>query len=293
MKSKTIVEGVAMPRVNSLIVNYRTPELTLKCVSSILDKGVSVAEDIIVVENASPDDSAARLRDGLPAGVQLVVAERNGGFSSGINVGAAHATAPFLLVLNPDTYFINTSISKALDRFKDSEVGLVGLDLTYPNGERQYSARRFYSVVDIVGRRTPLGKYWPLQGRIAQHMMLSAWKPGTPFEADWVMGTGFIIRRELFEAIGRMDEDYFLYMEDVDLCARVWASGSKVECVPGAVLIHDHQRASQSGALSKAGRMHLESLGIFRRKHRLPLFVPPSPNRIKRGGVQKRAQATA
>lgn len=272
-----------MPSINPLIVNYKTPDLTLKCVGSIIEHGIATANDIIVVENASPDDSESRLRAGLPEGVRLVVAERNGGFSAGINVGVRYADAPLLLVLNPDTYFVDNSLSKALERLhQNPKLGLVGLDLTYPDGTRQYSARRFYSMVDIIGRRSPLGRYWPIKGRISRHMMLSAWASGLPFQADWVMGTGFIVRKDLFEKIGCMDESYFLYMEDVDLCARVWSAGSSIECVPGAVLIHDHQRASGAGAFSKAGRMHLESLRIFRRKYRLPLFVAPSPKKILR-----------
>ena len=96
------------------------------------------------------------------------------------------------------------------------------------------------------------------------------------------MGTGFIIRRELFERIGRMDEAFFLYMEDVDLCARVWGVGYRVVCVPGARLVHDHQRSSAAGPFSNAGKRHLQSLSIFAKKYRLPLFTPPTPARILR-----------
>lgn len=265
-----------MNKINPIIVNYRTPDLTLKCVASIIEMGVAQPQDIIVVENASPDDSFAHLKAALPKDVRLVLAERNGGFSSGVNVGAALATGDFLLVLNPDTYFVDQSISRALELMEtDKTIGLVGLDLTYPNGERQFSARRFYSVLDIVGRRTPLGRYWPIKPMIDRHMMFTAWDKGLPFDADWVMGTGFVIRRSLFEKIGRMNEAYFLYMEDVDLCARVWRAGLRVVCAPNVRLIHDHQRSSSAGPLSNAGKMHLRSLKIFRQKYRIPVFSPP------------------
>jgi len=268
-------------RINPVIVNYRTPDLTMKCVESIMRMGVAPLEDIIVVENASPDDSAARLTREL-AGVRLICAERNGGFSAGINIGAAAANREFVLVLNPDTYFVDRSIDQAIAEFDARpDVGLVGLNLVYPDGSRQFSARRFYSMLDIVGRRSPLGRYWPLKGRVARHMMISAWESCTPFDADWVMGTGFVIRRELFEKIGRMDEAFFLYMEDVDLCARVWGAGYRVVCVPEARLVHDHQRSSAAGAFSSAGRMHLQSLAIFRKKYRLPLFRAPGVERIR------------
>lgn len=274
-----------MLAINPIIVNYRTPALTLNCVESMLQHGVAAASDIIVVENGSSDESEARLRSGLPKNVKLLVMGQNRGLSAGINAGSRCADAPLLLVLNPDTYFVDRSISKAVDRFcEKAQVGLIGLDLTYPSGDRQFSARRFYSLVDILGRRSPLGRFWPLKARVERHMMLSAWATGSPFETDWVMGTGFLVRRSLFEQIGRMDETYFLYMEDVDLCARVWGVGATVECIPGAVLIHDHQRASRSGPFSKAGKIHMESLRIFRQKYRLPLFFPPTVRDIRRDG---------
>jgi N-acetylglucosaminyl-diphospho-decaprenol L-rhamnosyltransferase len=238
---------------------------------------------MIVVENASPDDSYMRLRAQLPAGVRLVRASMNRGFGAGVNLGVIAGTRERILVLNPDTYFVDDSIEKALavlDAWPD--VGLVGLDLMYPNGERQYSARRFYSLLDIVGRRTPLGKLALLRSRIARHMMEEAWIPGVPFDADWVMGTGFIVRRALYEELGGMDESYFLYMEDVDLCARVWQAGYRVACVPGARLMHEHQRNSVGGPLTRAGRHHLQSLLRFRNKFRVPLTLPPAINGLAR-----------
>jgi len=272
-------------RLSFVIVNFRTPALTLKCVESIQAWGLAAREDVIVVENASGDDSLTRLRDGL-RGERLIVAQRNGGFSAGINLGARVATNEFLLVLNPDTYFVDTSVERVLDLFDArQEVGLVGLDLVYPDGARQFSARRFYSFADILGRRTPLGKWWPLKARIRRHMMIDAWSSGAPFEADWVMGTGFVIRRSLFEAIGRMDESYFLYMEDVDLCARVWMEGGRVMVVPGAELVHDHQRSSSAGPLSWAGREHLKSLARFARHYRIPLMSPPPPLTVRKGDI--------
>ena len=262
-------------RLNAVIVNYRTPDLTLKCVASIVAHGVAAPADIVVVENASPDDSYARLSTEL-SGVRLLQAANNGGFGAGVNLGAALCEADYILVLNPDTYFEDDSLNKALAVLDSQpEVGLVGLDLVYPGGERQYSARRFYSLLDVLGRRLPLGRYWPVKARIDRHLMRTAWDSGAPFEAEWVMGTGFVVRRELFLKLHGMDEAYFLYMEDVDLCARVWQSGAKVICVPGARLVHDHQRSSAAGPLSWAGRLHLQSLLRFRQKFHVPLVRQP------------------
>lgn len=275
--------GVLFEKLSVIIVNYRTPELTLNCVESILSHGIAPVGDITVVDNCSPDDSLEKLSLSLPRGVVLVGEKNNLGYSAGVNVGSRYAKREYIVVLNPDTYFIDHSIFDALRLLNtDSSIGLVGLDLIYPNGERQFSARRFYSVLDIVGRRSLLGGVWPLKQRVAKHMMISSWEKAMPFDADWVMGTGFLIRRALFEKIGRMDESYFLYMEDVDLCARVWAEGLRVVCVPNVRLVHDHQRSSSAGFLSGAGKMHLSSLKVFWRKYRIPLFFSPGVKRIRR-----------
>jgi GT2 family glycosyltransferase len=269
-------------KVSAIIVNYCTPDLAKTCVQSLREWKVANDDQIFVVDNASPDNSLSRLRAEL-CDVRVLDAGYNGGASCGINIGAREATCEYLLILNPDTYFIDDSIKLAFDVFeKNPDVGLIGLDLIYPDGRRQFSARRFYSVIDILARRLPIGRYWPLKGKLDSHMMFSAWEGDTPFNADWVMGTGFIIRRDLFQRIGRMDESYFIYMEDVDLCARVWLSGSRVVCVPNARLVHHHQRSSASGIFSWAARTHIKSLLTFSRKYRIPFFVTPTMDTIRR-----------
>ncbi|CAN7153027.1 glycosyltransferase family 2 protein [Caballeronia sp. LjRoot31] len=269
---------------NVIVVNFRTPDLTVRCIESLLALNLAASADMVVVENASPDDSYSRLRNELPEGVRLVRASMNRGFGAGVNMGMVAGKRDHVLVLNPDTYFVDQSIGMAMTVFEESpEVGMVGLDLTFPDGRRQYSARRFYSVLDIVGRRTRLGSLRSLHGRMERHMMVEAWTPGIVFDADWVMGTGFIVKRTIYEELGGMDEGYFLYMEDVDLCARIWATGHRIVCVPGARLMHDYQRNSaKSGPLSRAGRYHLQSFLRFRNKFRIPLALPPGIDGVHR-----------
>jgi GT2 family glycosyltransferase len=265
-----------------IIVNYNTPSLTITCVQSMLKFNVANESDIVVVDNASPDNSFDLLCTKLPE-INVLSSGYNGGASYGINFGEKKTFGKYLLILNPDTRFVDNSIQKAVTFLDENpDVGLAGLELINPDGLRQFSSRRFYSLMDIIARRTPLGNHWPLKRRIKNHLMTSSWDAGVPFEADWIMGTGFIVRHELFNRIGGMDDTYFLYMEDVDLCARVWLAGYRVMCVPDARLVHDHQRASASGLFNKASRIHLESFFKFTRKYRVPLFRPPSVSTILR-----------
>jgi N-acetylglucosaminyl-diphospho-decaprenol L-rhamnosyltransferase len=270
-------------RVSPIIVNYGTAELTLKCVRSIIEHGVAAASDIVVVDNLSPDDSVARLERELPPEVRLMPSDINGGFSAGVNLGARVARGDMLLILNPDTYFLDQSFTQALQVMAhDPQIGVLGLELVNPDGSLQHSARRFYTLADIILRRLPVGEKWPFTGRMARHMMVKEWRAGRMFDADWVMGTGLLIRADLFRQLGGMDETYFLYMEDVDLCARVWLKNKRVVCLPGARLVHDHQRSSATSPLSWAGRVHMRSFLYFRSKYRVPLWIPPAASRLSR-----------
>jgi GT2 family glycosyltransferase len=237
---------------------------------------VAPPQDIIVVDNASGDDCYRQLLDGLPKEVRLMQAPSNGGFSAGINFGSTHAEGDLLLILNPDTYFIDRSFENARRLMRSSDdVGIVGLELINPDGSPQYPARRFYTYADIAVRRLPMPRLRSVARLEKQHLMMEFWREGSAFAADWVMGTGFLARRAAFDRVGGMDEQFFMYMEDVDLCARIWEAGYSVICCPGARLVHDHQRASKAGVFSRAGRNHLKSLLHYRHKHRIPLFRLP------------------
>jgi GT2 family glycosyltransferase len=274
-------QDTAMPRLSIIVINFRTCDLTLRCVRSILAHEIAAIRDVIIVDNKSDDDSVTRLAEAFPD-AQLVASSVNDGFGAGVNLGLQRATGEFVLVLNADTYFEHDSVSGVLEFMSaDPDIGVAGLDLVNPDGSRQYSARRFYSILDIAGRRVPaLGKR--LSDRIDRHLMKEKWKEEVPFDAEWVMGTGFVIRHDLFSQLGGMDESYFLYLEDVDLCARVWRAGFRVVCVPKAELVHDHQRSSVAGPLSTPGRRHLRSLVRFAQKFSVPLFRQPGVDGISR-----------
>jgi N-acetylglucosaminyl-diphospho-decaprenol L-rhamnosyltransferase len=270
-------------RLGVVLVNYRTPQLTIRCVDSILDHDIAPKHSIVIVENFSQDDSPAILAASLP-GVTLVCTDENRGYGAGVNIGIARVENDYVLVLNPDTYFLENELARVISLLDaDSTIGIVGLNLINPDGSLQYSARRFYSFADIILRRTPLGRLRLFEKRIARHLMTDELRESrSHFDAEWVMGTGFVVRRSAFVSLGGMDESFFLYMEDVDLCARMWNAGYRVVCISDVRLVHDHQRSSAAGVWSVAGRRHLKSLARFRKKHRVPLMRPPGVTAIRR-----------
>jgi N-acetylglucosaminyl-diphospho-decaprenol L-rhamnosyltransferase len=268
-------------RFEVIIVNYCTADSVVRCVDSILGRGIARPEQIVVVDNASPDGSYDKFVAAISQ-VRIIRSDTNLGFGAGVNLAARSCSREFLLILNPDTYFTENSTVPALAAFDpERSVAVVGLDLVSPQGHRQHAARRFYSLVDVIGRRTPLGMFWPLRSRVKRHLMVESWCSEKVFEADWVIGAGFMIRRSVFDDIGGMDESFFLYMEDVDLCARVWQAGYRVVAVPGAVVMHEHRRASAS-FFGRAARIHFLSLMRFREKYNVPLLRAPSVEGLAR-----------
>jgi len=273
-----------------VIVNYNTQALTEQCVASLLTHGVARAADIVVVDNHSPDGSGQRLQASLPPGVQVWQSGRNGGFGAGVNLGVQALSTDLVLVLNPDTYFLRNDLDQIVQLFATRpQLGVAGLKLINPDGSLQYSARRFYSLPDILARRTLLGRWGPLRARIDSHLLTRAWGP-EPFEADWVMGTGFVVRRSAFHHVGRMDEGYFLYFEEVDLCARMWVHGWQVLAVPSVELVHDHQRHSAAGIWSKSGKIHLRSMARFFAKFGVPWLSRPSRHGLARSYARWRVR---
>jgi N-acetylglucosaminyl-diphospho-decaprenol L-rhamnosyltransferase len=254
----------------AIIVNYNNFDDCCRCVGSLLQFGIVEPRRVVLVDNNSPDGSGQRLREALPQ-IDVVLSDRNAGFGAGVNLGFARASdSDYCLVLNPDTYFTDNRIALALAEFeKDPELGVLGLHLTNSDGTSQYSARRFYSLLTVALRRTFLGRLGAFRRMHHEHLMRDAWG-SEPFDADWVIGAGMIVRVSAFEQVGRMDEGYFLYLDDTDLCKRMWLAGWRVRVVPAVKLVHTHARASK-GLFGGAGKHHLHSLMRFRRKFGLPL----------------------
>jgi len=254
-----------------IIVNYNTFVDCCSCVESILEHAVVDAGAIVIVDNCSPDGSgqklAARFKD-----VRVVLSTRNGGYAAGVNLGVASLDAQFYLVLNPDTLFRENHIQTALDLFAEQpRLGVLGLHMEYADGTHQDSARRFFSVLTILLRRTPLGRLRMMQGTLNEHLMKAYWRDEV-FEADWVTGAAFIVRKTAFQALGGMDEGYFLYLEDTDLCKRMWRGGWSVKAIPAVRVTHILQRDSAKSLLGKANRTFLRSLMRYWGKFGVPIW---------------------
>jgi len=253
------------PAVSLVIVSHQTRDLLRACLRSIYEHPPSGAFEVCVLDNASTDGSGEMVRSEFPE-VQLIENKDNVGYSRAVNLGARRTSAPYVLVINPDILVTEGSV-EALVRFMDARprVGVAGGKLLNPDGTLQYSARTFYTPRILLLRRTFLGRLFPNSRAIREHLMLD-WDHGEACEVDWLIGACLMIRRAAAEDVGLMDERFFLYFEDVDLCYRMKQRGWGVVYVPEAVMVHHHRRQSARRVINRPLLWHLNSVFRFYEK---------------------------
>ncbi len=249
--------------VSAIIVNYNTGPLTKTCVESLLKQPGGRDMEIIVVDNASSDESVSLLRSDFPE-ITVIANKTNAGLSTGVNVGLRRASKEYYLVLNPDIIVLDGAVNNmAAYLDQNPGVGIVGGKLLSPNGELQSSCFRFYTPVTILQRRTWLGKTrWGRRG--VDHFLMKDYDRNTARDVDWLMGSCLMSRAAAVKEVGGMDENFFLYFEDVDWCRRMWQAGWRVTYLPSAEFSHYYQHSSRRGGLAglitnRVAREHVKS----------------------------------
>lgn len=252
------------PDISVIIVNWCTREELRACLSSLTEANSHRAE-IIVVDNASTDGSAEMVRETFPD-VYVMENAANLGFAKAANQGIRRSRGRYVLLLNPDT-IVNKGALTSLVRFGDEnpDVGIFGPRILNPDGTLQYSCRRFPTLAAAMFRNTILGKLFP-RNRYTREYLMSEWDHSKPRDVDWVSGAAMVIRRELLEDIGLLDETFFMYCEDVDICYRARQKGWRVAYHPEAVVVHAIGRSSDRVANRMIVEFH-KSMYLFYRKH--------------------------
>lgn len=229
-----------------VIVNYRTADLAADCLRSIARQIDGLPGlHTIVADNASGDGSVEKLtgiidRERWHGWASVLPLDRNGGFAFGNNAGirevlrsACHVD--YVMLLNPDTIVRGEAIHALVD-FMDAHqrVGIAGSRLENGEGSAECSAHNAFSPLGELESGARLG----ILSRALHRYAVSPPMRETAHECDWVSGASLIVRREVFEQIGLLDEGYFLYFEEADLCLRARKAGWKIWFVPESRIIH-------------------------------------------------------
>ena len=266
--TETSERGDASPatvRLAIVVVSYNTRKLIRRCLESLRAFAPRCSFEVVVVDNASRDGSVATLRSEFPW-VRLVDNPHNLGYAVAVNQGIEATRSDYVLVLNPDIV-VRPGALDHLVEFMDAtpEAGIAGGKLLNTDGTLQHSCRSFYTPMTLVMRRTPLGKLFP-NHRVIRHHLLLDYDHATPRPVDWVIGACMMVRRTAIEAVGGMDERFFLYFEDVDWCYRMSRQGWRVWYLPAAEMVHEHRRESAKPKLSRSFWAHLGSMLRFYEK---------------------------
>ncbi|MBN1920541.1 MAG: glycosyltransferase family 2 protein [Anaerolineae bacterium] len=248
------------PYVTVVIVNWNTREMLAQCLDSIADSGwwpvddgyreVPFKADVIVVDNASSDRSVEMVRDQYP-NVQLIENNENVGFARGNNQALQEAQGYYVMLLNSDAELTSGAL-EALVAYIDAhpDVGAVGPYLLNGDGATlQPSCHPVLTPRREFWRLCFLDRIWP-QATYPMHR----WDPATPREVEVIKGACLVLRREALDQVGLLDEQYFMYSEEMDLCYRLSQAGWKLVWVPEARVIHHGEASSKQ----MAERMYIE-----------------------------------
>jgi len=261
------------PDLSIVIVSWNVRELLRRCLDSIYPspnrggekRERSLTTEVIVVDNASADGSAALITAEFPQ-VRLIANAENRGFTGGNNQGIAISRGRYVMLLNPDTEVVGDALA-AMVAYMDSrpEVGALGPQLLYPDGSVQSSRRRFPTFGTALFESTWL-QPWAPPGLLERYYVLDR-RDDEISEVDWVMGACLVVRREVIEQVGGLDEGFFMYSDEPDWCRRIKDAGWKVVYFPDARVIHHEGKSSEQVVPARHIYFQTSKVRYFRKYH--------------------------
>jgi GT2 family glycosyltransferase/glycosyltransferase involved in cell wall biosynthesis len=259
-----------MPDLSIIILNWNVAGLLVECLRSLpsacSDRWAET--EVIVVDNASTDDSIALVRAEFPH-VQLISLPHNAGFSAGNNEGIRASKSRYILLLNPDTVCHPGSISRLCD-YMDAHpsVGVAGPRLLNPDGSLQPSRRRFPTFATALLESTPLQPFFRDSAILSRFYMLN--QPDDIAQpAGWLSGAALLCRRVMLAQCGLFDPGYFMFSEEMDLCRRAYDAGWEVVYLPDARITHFGGQSTGQAVASRHINFNTSKTRYFR-KHEGP-----------------------
>ena len=251
--------------ISIIIVSWNTARLLENCLASILANPPTSPLETWVVDNASTDDSPGLVRERFPQ-VRLVENRDNVGFARANNQAIQRCTGKYILLLNPDT-LVKPGALQALVDFLDThpEAGAVGARLLNPDGSLQISSHPRPTLSRELWRLFHLDAFLPY----AEYTP-TKWETNQPQEVDVLMGACLLLRKEVLDQVGFLDEDYFIYSEEVDLCYRIQRAGWSIYWVPQAEVVHFGGQSTQQVPAEMFLNLYHSKIKYFRKHYGWP-----------------------
>lgn len=253
------------PDLSIVIVSWNVCELLHRCLASLASGRETLAVEVIVVDSGSADGSAEMVRRDFP-GVQLIARPDNVGFPRGNNIAIQQSTGRYILLLNPDTEVVGAALSTMVNYLDQNlTVGAVGAQLRYPDGRVQSSRRRFPTLATALFESTWLQPVAP--SRLLDKYFMRDRPDDAVSDVDWLMGACLMVRRQVIEEVGALDEAYFMYSEELDWCRRIKTAGWRVVYLPTAQVIHHEGKSSEQAVTARHINFNQAKLRYFRKYH--------------------------
>ncbi len=238
-----------MFNLSIIIVSYNTKELTVACVETILEESLKLNCEIIIVDNNSKDGSVEGLRK-LWRGnsnIKLFENKTNVGFAKAVNIGIENSKGVHILLLNSDT-IVKKGALKKLIKFADNtpDAGVLGARLLNEDGSVQGSCYNFPTIANAIK------EFW--LGIKGAYEKFAPKGKGT-FEVEVVVGAVFLITQKALEVVGKLDEKYFMYIEDIDYCLRVSKAGLKTYYLSDVHVTHYHGESGKGSSKKQMQRL--------------------------------------
>lgn len=264
-----------MTEVNVIIVNYKMKDSIREALTSLFSDiaDAPFPVKVTVVDNLSGDGAGEMLEKEFPQ-VLFLQNGANIGFGAANNNAIRAVASRYYFLLNPDTRFVEPKTIERLHAFMESKpaAGICSPRLVNFDGSLQHSCFRFPTLLMPVDRRTGLGQTAGGAKRLDRFLMRD-WEHDKRRMVDWVMGSAMFIRASALAEVGAMDDRFFMYFEDTDLCRRFWLKHWPVYYLPEIALAHAHHRDSaelpvwKGFFLKKTTRYHVMSWLKYLGKH--------------------------
>jgi GT2 family glycosyltransferase len=247
-----------MPELSIIILNYNTRALLEECLKSVFNFTVGITYEIIIVDNASHDDSLKFINTFITknksAHVKLIKNTDNFGFAKANNIGIKSAEGKYILLLNSDTLLEEDAFSRLLKLATEkSDFGIAGPKLLNADNSVQPSTAPFYTLLVTAFSLFRGDKYLRRS-------------PEKQTQVDWISGSCFLINRKLIEKIGLLDEHFFMYIEEMEFCYRAHQAGFSVWFFPETSIYHLVRGSTPEGKQKVIWWIY-EGLQYFYRKH--------------------------
>ncbi|MCA8943496.1 MAG: glycosyltransferase family 2 protein [Planctomycetes bacterium] len=253
------------PVLSVVVLSWNTKELTLACLGALRADPTRQLREIIVIDNASHDGSADAIAEAYPE-VVLVRNEENRGYSGGNNQGVRIAEGKFVCLLNSDTEVRPGALDQLVEFLEQHPgYGAVGPRLVSPDGSIQTACMRFPGLLTAIVFDTIWGKFPPGKW-IQDRYFMRGFDHRSSRDVDQPPGACLVMHRAEYEQVGGLDEELWLFFNDVDLCRRLWRSGRRIRYFAEAEVMH-HEGASTKSFAAFVTMWHRNRMAYYRKHY--------------------------